>query len=129
MQSFRDFKVWQKAHELTLAVYKMTETWPSEEKYGLTSQIRRAAASVPTNIAEGSKRRSPQDFARFSNIAEGSTSETSYLLILSKDLGYVTSESVEPLMKLTEEIGAMLHVFRSKVEQQKPLDQPAPKAL
>ena len=86
MQDFRDLKVWQRSHQLTLQIYRITSKFPPHELYGLTSQLRRAAASVPTNLAEGSKRRHGRDYARFVNIAEASLAETEYLLILSRNL-------------------------------------------
>jgi four helix bundle protein len=78
VQDFRDLKVWQKAHELTLAVYRVTAGFPREEQYGIVSQLRRAAASVPANLAEGRCRRTDRDFGRFVGIALGSASETEY---------------------------------------------------
>ena len=76
MQDFRELKVWQKAHELTLAVYRATQSFPRDELYGLTSQLRRSASSIPANLAEGRCRRSDRDFGRFVGIALGSASET-----------------------------------------------------
>jgi four helix bundle protein len=99
MQRFTDLKVWQRSHELTLEVYRVTASFPSAERFGLISQLRRAAASVPTNIAEGSKRQSNQEYARFLNIAEGSLVETEYLLMLSRDLGFLARDSSEALLK------------------------------
>ncbi|HEX6837928.1 MAG TPA: four helix bundle protein, partial [Polyangia bacterium] len=90
MQDFRDLKVWQRAHELTLAIYRATATFPSEERFGLTSQMRRSAASVPANIAEGRCRGSDADFGRFLRVALGSAAETEYHLILAGDLGLLT---------------------------------------
>jgi len=75
MQKFQDLKVWQRSHALVREIYRLTVSFPRSEQFGLTSQIRRAAASVPTNIAEGSKRRTRQEYARFLNIAEGSAAE------------------------------------------------------
>jgi four helix bundle protein len=91
MKDFRNLKVWEKAHQLTLKIYKLTEEFPREELYGLTSQIRRAAVSIPTNIAEGCVRSSDADFARFLYIAFGSTSELEYLILLSMDLKFIKS--------------------------------------
>ena len=87
MQRFTELKVWQPGHALVLTVYRMTTGFPKAEQYGLTSQLRRAALSVPTNIAEGSKRLGGQEYARFLNIAEASLAETEYLLMVSRDLG------------------------------------------
>src|SRR5579863_6454603 len=85
MRNFRDLKVWEKAHTLTLAVYKSTQCFPSEERFGLTSQIRRSCSSIPANLAEGCGRRSDGEMARFVQIAMGSGAELSYHLLLSRD--------------------------------------------
>ena len=103
IKHFTDFIVWQKSHRLVLDVYKMTSEFPSEEKFGLISQMRRAAYSIPANIAEGFKRQGAKDKIRFYNIAQGSLSEVSYFLILSTDLNYTTaklSSKVEEVEKL-----------------------------
>src|ERR1700730_12165245 len=85
---FRDLRVWQKAHEFVLAVYRYSDSFPAQEKFGLALQLRRAAVSIPANIAEGFGKRSAAEKARFLNIAEGSLEECRYYLILSQDLGY-----------------------------------------
>ena len=108
MQNFRKLLVWQRSHRLALEVYKLTSDFPTREQFGLTSQLRRAATSVPTNIVEGSKRRQERDCARFINIAEGSLAETEYLLILSHELGYLSAEPVQLLNEITE-ISKMLN--------------------
>ena len=115
MQKFRDLKVWQRSHQLVLAVYRLTAQFPAHEQYGVTSQLRRAATSVPTNIAEGSKRRQPRDYARFLNIAEASLAETEYLLILSRDLGYLPTPDAEPLFAEADEISRMLNSLHQRV--------------
>ena len=84
MKDFRQLKVWEKSHQLALAIYKVTKEFPKEELYGLTSQIRRASMSIPTNIAEGCGRNTDADFARFLQMAMGSASETEYQLILAR---------------------------------------------
>src|SRR5713226_1255009 len=96
MQRFTDLKVWQRSHALVLHVYRLTKSFPSDERYGLTSQLRRAVLSVPTNIAEGSKRHTNPEYARFLNIAEGSLAETEYLLMVSRDLGYLSAATTTP---------------------------------
>lgn len=92
MRDFRELKVWEKAHLLTLKIYNVTKGYPKEELYGLTSQIRRACVSIPTNIAEGCVRSSDADFARFLYIALGSTSELEYLIVLSNDLKFIENK-------------------------------------
>lgn len=87
-RSFRDLAVWRKAHEFVLAVYAFTSTFPKRETYALAQQLRRAAVSVPANIAEGFRRRGKPDKARFMNLPEGSLEECRYYLILAQDLGY-----------------------------------------
>jgi four helix bundle protein len=116
MQRFTDLKVWQRSHELVLEIYKLSRRFPEHERYGVTSQLRRAAVSVPANIAEGSKRRHPKDYARFLNIAEGSLSETEYLVILCQDLDYLPSEVSTPLRQEADVILRMLNALREKVE-------------
>ena len=117
MQRYTDLKVWERAHALALEVYRKSAGFPDQERFGLTSQLRRATVSVPTNIVEGSKRQSGQDFARFLNIAEGSLAETGYLLLLSRDLGYLDAAAAKSLLAEVDEIAAMLHALRSKVAE------------
>jgi four helix bundle protein len=90
-QKFQDLVVWQKSHQLTLRVYGLTATFPKHELYGLTSQMRRAAVSVPANIAEGFKKRGRPDKARVMNIAQSSLEELRHYFILSRDLGYLAA--------------------------------------
>ena len=116
MQHFSELKVWQKSHALVLSLYRLTTRFPGEERFGMTSQLRRAAVSVPTNIAEGTKRRGKQDYARFLNIAEGSLSETEYLVMLSCDLGYSQKQETEKRISEISEIARMLYALRCKVE-------------
>jgi four helix bundle protein len=118
MQRFTDLKVWQRSHVLVLEIYRLTADFPVDERFGLVSQLRRAAMSVPTNIAEGSKRKGAQEYARFLNIAEGSLSETEYLLVVSRDLGYLQPEVAEQHLGEVEEIARMLYALRARVEQQ-----------
>jgi len=97
-------------------VYRFSKAFPADERYGLLSQLRRAVLSVPTNIAEGSKRQGRQDYARFLNISEGSLAETEYLLMISRDLGYLKPEQAGPRLEEIREIAGMLHSLRIKVE-------------
>lgn len=92
LKNFRDLEVWKHAHSLTLEAYRQTKTFPSDERFGLTSQIRRRAASIPANIAEGCGRRGDAEFHRFLQIAMGSASELEYHLLLAKDLEYFDSK-------------------------------------
>ena len=116
MQRFTELKIWQRSHALVLDVYRVTAGFPGDERYALTAQLRRAVTSVPTNIAEGSRRQGNQEYARFLNIAQGSLAETEYLLILSRDLGYLTPPVFDRLAAEADEIARMLHGLRAKVE-------------
>jgi four helix bundle protein len=93
MMSYEKFEAWQMAHELALEIYRVTDRWPKEERFGLTSQLRRASLSAPTNIAEGAAKRGNREFRRFLDIALGSLSEVSYPLRLSRDRGLLTPDS------------------------------------
>ena len=108
MKDFRQLKVWEKSHLLALAIYKATTEFPKEELYGLTSKIRRASMSIPTNIAEGCGRNTDADFARFLQMAMGSASETEYQLLLSHDLGFLSKEHYDKLNVDVTEIKRML---------------------
>lgn len=111
MKDFRTLKVWQKAHQFALAVYKATKTFPREELYGLTSQIRRSSMSIPTNIAEGAGRFTDKDFARFLQISMGSASEAEYQLLLARDLGFMSNEHYNTLQSQIVEVKKMLASF------------------
>lgn len=115
MQNYKDLKVWKKAHLFTLTVYKVTKAFPKEEIYSLTNQLRRAASSIPANIAEGCGKNSQAEFAHYLNIALGSANESEYFLILSKDLKYLPVEKFENLFLLINEIKAMLISLVTKV--------------
>lgn len=108
MQDFRELKVWQKAHELTLDVYRLGREFPKDEMYGLTSQVRRACASVAANIVEGRSRGSDGDFARFLQMALGSAAEAEYHLLLARDLEYLSSEKYVGLFERCSEVRKML---------------------
>ena len=119
MQRYTDLKVWQRAHQLVLRIYQLTASFPSDERFGVTSQVRRSRVSVAANIAEGTRRTTAGDFARHLDIAQGSAGETDYFLLLSRDLGYVTDEQVTPLRAELDQIAAMLHALWRKVEQER----------
>jgi len=116
MKDFRELKVWGKAHQLTLDVYKTTVDFPRDELYGLISQIRRAASSIPTNIAEGCGRGSDDDFRRFLQIAMGSASELEYHLLLAYDLQYLTEADYQRLQTGTIEVKRMLVALIVKIK-------------
>ena len=115
MIGFRDPKVWRKAHQVTLATYRLTHGFPSAERYGLTSQMRRAAASVCANIAEGAGRGGRRDFSRFLQIALGSASELEYHLLLSYDLGMLPETRYQEISREVVEVKRMLTSFIAKL--------------
>ncbi len=115
MRDFRNLKVWQRAHNLTLAIYRATVGFPKEELYGLTSQIRRSCESVPANIAEGCGRTGGAELARFLHIAMGSASELEYHLLLARDLGLVGGKQHEHLERDVTELKRMLTGFIQKL--------------
>ena len=109
IQTFREIIAWQKAHELVLAVYKITDDFPKKEDFVLTSQIRRCAISIASNIAEGFKRKTKNDSLHFYNIAQGSLEELKYQLLLGKDLRYIADKDYSEVSATTEEVGKLLH--------------------
>jgi len=111
-RSFEDLVVWQRAHQFVLLVYRLTKGFPDTEKFGLTSQLRRAAVSIPANIAEGFKKRGKADKARFLNTAQGSAEECRYYLILCRDLGYADSA---PARALLDEVCRLLESYAAAV--------------
>ncbi len=108
MKDFHELKVWQKAHQLTLAVYQITAAFPRTELYGLTSQLRRASASIPANLAEGCGRNGDAELARFCSIAMGSASELEYHLLLARDLKLIASKDHDELSQRAIELKRML---------------------
>ncbi len=118
MQNFRNLVVWQKSHELTLAVYRATGTFPKDELFGLTSQVRRASASIPANIAEGCGRNSDNEFTRFLQIAMGSATELDYHLILAHDLHYLSEGVYTHLTSRLDEVMRMLNALIQKVKSE-----------
>lgn len=112
---FQQLEAWQEAHKLVLMIYQITKEFPSDERFGLVSQMRRAAVSIPANIAEGFKRRGIQEKIRFYNVSEGSLEEVKYFLILSEDLGYISSS--EDLMAQSETVGRLLNGLVASTER------------
>lgn len=117
MKNFRDLEVWKHAHNLTLEAYRGTKQFPSDERFGLTSQIRRAAASIPANIAEGCGRRGDSEFHRFLQIAMGSASELEYHLLLARDLQYLNPEIHAVMEQETVRVKRMLSSLLRKVDE------------
>lgn len=115
MQDFKNLKVWEKGHKLTLAVYQATGSFPREEMYGLRGQIRRACVSIPANIAEGCGRRGDLDLARFFQIAMGSASELEYHLLLAHDLCFISDTDYQYLADEVVDIKRMLTSFMQKL--------------
>ncbi len=119
MKNYKNFQVWQKSHQLTLDVYKLVRTFPKEEMFGLTSQMKRASSSIPMNIAEGCGRNSDRDFARFLIISFGSANELEYQIILSIDLNFISFEQGQILLIQIEEIKKMLNGLITRLNNPK----------
>jgi four helix bundle protein len=115
MRDFKRLTVWQKAHRLALDVYRLTSGFPREERFGLTAQLRKSAASVPTNIAEGCGRSGEREFAHFVSIASGSASETEYHLLLAHDLGYLSAHQHQVADANVNEVKKMLGALHRKL--------------
>ena len=113
-KSYKDLLIWQKSHSLVLEVYKITKQFPREESFGLTSQLRRAAVSVPANISEGFARKGTNDKLRFYTIAAGSLSEVSYYLLLAQELGYADTDD---LIEKADEAGRMLNSYANSMKR------------
>ena len=115
MRDFHNLLIWQRSHQLTLDVYKVSQSFPKEELFGLTSQIRRAISSIPTNIAEGCGRNSNKDIAHFLQIAIGSASEVEYELLLAHDLQYINKDEYERLINETVAIRKMIIKYKTEL--------------
>ncbi|PWJ67062.1 MULTISPECIES: four helix bundle protein [unclassified Fibrobacter] len=113
MRDFHSLDIWKKSHELTLDVYRVTETFPKNEIFALTSQVRRAAYSIPMNIAEGCGRKSEAEFCQFLNISSGSASELEYQMLLARDLGYLDSIAFNQLSEKVVTVRKMICSFAS----------------
>jgi four helix bundle protein len=117
LKNYKELKVWEKAYELCLNIYRITRNFPKEESYGLTSQIRRAAVSIPSNIAEGYGRRTTRDYIRALYIAYGSICELETQILLAGDLGYIVSQDLEGVRKDLGDIERMLKGLIKSLEQ------------
>ena len=109
MESYKNLTVWRKLVDLVTHIYALTKLFPKEELYGLSSQMRRAAVSIPSNIAEGRSKRSTKEYVRFVNIASGSAAELETQLIIADNLGFADKEKIISVMNELEEVGKMLH--------------------
>lgn len=116
MKDFHKLKVWEKAHHLTLQIYRSTQNFPKEELYGLTSQMRRSSASIPTNVAEGCGRNSNAERIQFFNVATGSASELEYQIILAHDLHYLDDQSYFELLSELVEVRRMLYALVQRLK-------------
>ncbi|OWV20234.1 four helix bundle protein [Fibrobacter sp. UWB4] len=121
-QGYRDFVVWQQAMDVAVETYRLTSSFPKEEMFGLTSQMRRAAVSIASNIAEGEGRKSKNEFSHFLGIALGSKSELETQLILSERVNLLKTTDTEPIKKSLDDIGKMLTALRRKIGSQKNLE-------
>ena len=121
IKGFEDLKVWEKSHEFVLEVYKITQQFPGEEKFGMTSQIRRSAVSVAANIAEGSKRQHLNEYIQMLYIAQGSLSETKYYLLLARDLKYLNDEVYQQIFSQSQEIAKMLSGLINSLKNLRPI--------
>ena len=119
MKDFRDLKVWARAHQITLAIYRATREFPREETYGMVSQLRRCSASVAANIAEGCGRVGNPEFGRFLGMAMGSASELEYFLLLSRDLDFISKAKYESMARNVCEMRRMLNGLMAKVQAER----------
>jgi four helix bundle protein len=114
---FSDLTVWQKAHELALASYKLTASFPKSEQYGIVSQLRRSAASVAANIAEGFGRRTTKELLRCLQISRGELEEARYFLILSRDLGYISPPDFEPMNDRCDSVAQLINALGRSLKE------------
>lgn len=116
MHKFKELEIWKKSKSLCTEIYLATANFPSEERFGLTNQLRRACVSIPSNIAEGSSRKSNRDFSRFLELAMGSAYEIKTQLLISSDLGFITTEKLNPLVLKIESLTKMMYRFQSTLK-------------
>ena len=118
MRHFTELRVWQTAHTLAMAVFRLSLTFPQSQRFGITAQLQRAALSVPTNISEGAKRESAKEFARFLNIAEGSLAEVQYLLLAGRELQLGDENAIEELERHAADLAKRLGALKKAVRKQ-----------
>jgi four helix bundle protein len=118
-KSYRDLEVWQRSMKLAKRIYQVTQKFPSDERFGLTNQLRRASVSVPSNLAEGHARFGPGEFSRFISIAMGSVAEIETQILLSTDLGYLTGELSREILEDLETIGKMLRGLAKSISKRR----------
>lgn len=116
-KTFKELIVWQKSHKLVLEIYKVTRSYPKEEVYSLTNQIRRASVSIAANIAEGYKKKTKASKLNFLNISEGSLEEVKYYIILSRDLEFISEKEFNQLESITEEVGRLISGYSSAISK------------
>lgn len=122
MRDFHKLIIWQRSHQLALAVYRISKSFPKEEIFGLTSQMRRAVSSIPTNIAEGCGRASNKDFAHFLQIAIGSATEVEYQLLLAHDINYINDDDYQALTDETVVVRKMIIKYQSELKSRSSLE-------
>lgn len=115
-KGYEQLNVWQKAMDLTVEIYGLTKHFPREELYGITNQMRRAAVSIPSNIAEGHSRNSQKEFLKFLSIAKGSNAELFTQLLICERIGYISSSNIKPIKQLSQEIARMLTSLITRIE-------------
>lgn len=116
-KTFKELIVWQKSHALVLSIYKVTKSYPKDEIYALTSQVRRASVSIAANIAEGYKKKTKGSKLNFLNISEGSLEEVKYYILLSKDLEYITEKEFKDLENQSEEVGRLINGYYAGISR------------
>lgn len=114
---YESLEVWRLAHELALQVYKVTKSFPAEERFGLVAQLRRAAVAIPVNLAEGNARNSPREYLQFCYISRGSLAEVRYLMKLSHDLGFLDGKTLDQCHQGYDRVGKMLHFLVGSIRQ------------
>lgn len=129
MQNFRNLKVWQRAHQTTLLVYRITDDMPARERYGLMAQVRRSCSSIEANLAEGCGRKSDAELARFARIAMGSATETECHLLIARDLGFISADADRSSEQLLDEVKRMLHGLLEKLESDSSRSAPFSRAV